>query len=227
MRFSRYTALTLVAICVMITAVALPAFGQQRERSERNFTDRLVSIFQEANCPLSDSQLVEIKKLEPGDDFRKNLGAILNDDQKKAYREAMRRRESQQPRGNSGNYVRMMTNMLEREGKPLTDEQQKKIQKIEPGPDSRDAINEILTQEQKDILKNAFAGRGPQFFIERIATTLKEAGKPLSEEQQNKLKELEMGPSMREEMAKILTEEQNKILEESRSNRRGQRQQER
>jgi len=227
MKFSRYSALALVVVYVMITAVVLPVSGQQREKSERNFTTRLVRIFEEADCPLTDSQLEEIKKLEPGDDFRKKLGGILDDDQKKAYRDAMRRRERQRPRGNSRNYVRMMTNVLEREKHPLTDEQKKKIKEIEPGPDSRDAMNKILTREQQDVLKKAFAGRGSQFFIERLAATLKEAEKPLSEDQQKKLKELEMGPGMREQMEKILTAEQNKILEESRSNRRGQRQRER
>lgn len=227
MKFSWYSALTLVVVCVMITAVALPASGQQRERSEWNFADRLVRIFEEADCPLSDSQLDEIKELEPGDEFRKNLGGILNDDQKKAYREAVKRRERQRPGGDSRNYTRMITRTLEREEHPLSEDQKKKIQEIESGPDSRDAMNEILTQAQKDVLKKAFAGRGPQFFIERIATTLKEAEKPLSEEQQKKLKELEMGPEMREKMNEILTGEQNKILEESFRNRREQRQRER
>ena len=227
MKFSRYSALSLLVLCVLIASVALPALGQQRERSERNFTGRLVRIFEEAECPLTDSQLEEIKKLEPGDDFRKKLGGILDDDQKKAYRDAMRRRERQRPRGNSRNYVRMMTNVLEREKHPLTDEQKKKIQEIEPGPDSRDAINKILTKEQQEILKKAFAGRGSQNFVERIAASLKEAEKPLTEEQQKKLKELEMGPGMREKMAEILTEEQNKILAESFRNRGGQRRRER
>jgi len=219
MKFVMYASLFLLS--VLLAAVSLPAFGQQEQRRERDFTSRLVRIFEEADCPLSESQLNDIKKLDPrGDDFRKQLGEILNDDQKKAYRETMRRGERQRPGNNPRNYLRMMTNVLEREGHPLTDEQKKKIGEIEPGSEARNAMNEILTQEQRDVIQKAFAGRGAQAFIERITNSLKEAGHPLSEEQAAKLKEIEFGRDMREKIREILTDEQNKVFEEM-SQRRG------
>ncbi|MBN1292656.1 MAG: hypothetical protein JXB48_12520 [Candidatus Latescibacteria bacterium] len=214
----------LFVFMVLLVVGSSTVFAQQNERRGGDPTQRLVRIFEEAKCPLSADQISKIQKLEPGENYRKELGEILNDDQKKAYREAMRRFGAERPQGGERrSFGEMIANTLQEAGHPLTDEQKEKINKIEPGPNSREAYNEILTQEQRDALKEGMARRGSQFFIQSITRTLEEGGKPLTEEQTKKLQELEQGPDMREKMAAILTEEQNKILEASRQNRRGQR----
>lgn len=128
--------------------------------------------------------------------------------------------ETRQPRGDRNPVDRIAT-VLEEAGCPLSSDQIEQLENTEPGPNNRDAIKDILTEEQlKALAQNRppreRAGR-PHDAMKRI---LEEAGCPLTEEQIASMKELERGPGMREEIENILTDEQKQALETAREKAR-------
>ncbi len=126
----------------------------------------------------------------------------------------------------TASFIKRTTDTLRQAGQSLTKEQIKKMEGLEAGPNFRNEIMNILTDDQKNALRNSYRNnprrdrdgdrRGGGNFVERIAATLEEAKLPLSDDQKKKLGELEFGQGMREKMAEILTDDQNKALQEAR-----------
>ena len=83
---------------------------------------------------------------------------------------------------------------------------------LRPGPESREEMEEILTEQQLEALKKAISERGRRRF-QHMVEKLEEAGCPLTDEQLELLKSLKPRPGMRKKISEILTEEQSKALE--------------
>lgn len=110
------------------------------------------------------------------------------------------------------------------EGVELSDEQKAKLEEIAkeikaPVMEARKAMNDLLTDEQKDARKKAMAeakkaGKKPQEVQKTVQAALK-----LTEEQQEKMAKLKVGQAevqkkMREKIMAVLTPEQRKAVEE-------------
>ena len=121
-------------------------------------------------------------------------------------------------------FINRTTNTLREAGKPLTMEQIQKMENLDAGTNFRNEVMNILTNEQKDSLRNSYRdntrkrkdsdNRGD--FRARFMEILKEAGHPMTDEQIKQLNALETGPETRTQMGNIFTEEQNKVLQEAR-----------
>lgn len=118
--------------------------------------------------------------------------------------------------------VDRITAVLIESGCPLTQGQIEQLENTDPGPGSRGALRDILTEEQLEALVQNRPPRDrpglPRFAMNRI---LEEAGCPLTENQITSLKELERGPGLKDEINKILTDEQVQALESAKENARG------
>ena len=178
--------------------------GGGRQRGRFDYSEMLTRTMEEAGCPLSEKQIEDVKKLQPGPDMQKRLERILSKEQL-----AVLEKRDHDRRLNS------MIRTLSNTDFALSDEQQKKLKAVKPGSNSGREIGKILTDEQKAELQKATerprGGRGD--FMGRFAEMLKEAGHPLTDEQTKKLGELEREPEYREKMNEILTEEQRKAME--------------
>jgi len=195
-------------------------------------------VLKEAGCPLTDAQMEEIKALAPGERSRERLMSILNEDQRKALENERERRlerarsggkEGARGTGDGPNVrLRMVARVLERSGCPLTESQVERIRGLEPGPERRGRLVDILTGEQKDALARARKGmrkargegcendrseRGtvrPR--VRRLSRVLEEAGYPLTEAQLDEIRALEPGTDIRAGVMDILTPEQREAL---------------
>ena len=195
---------------------ALQQARGQRGRG-RDFVGMMGRTLEEAGCPLTDEQREELGKIESGPDAREKMTEILTEKQREALQRTFR---GERQTGRRGNPIRMIGRTLNRAGEPLTDEQIEAIMKIEPGPDAQEKINEILTEKQREALKNAprrewQTGRriNP---IRMIGRTLNQAGEPLTDEQIEAIRKIEPGPDAQEKIEEILTEKQREALEKAR-----------
>jgi len=107
-------------------------------------------ILKRAECPLTEAQIEQIKGIERGPDFRDNLLAVLEPDQKSALENAPKHRIGAARRG------LRIAGILESAGCPLTEEQLKQLKEIKRGPERREQVQSILTLEQKAALENIF-----------------------------------------------------------------------
>ncbi len=186
------------------------AFGQ-RARG-RGFVGMMGRTLEEAGCPLTDEQREALGKIEPDD--REKMTEILTKKQQEALQQAFGQR------GRGRDFVRMIGRTLNRADCPLTDEQLEAIRKIEPGSDAQEKINNLLTEKQREALKNAPRGErqtGRRINpIRMIGRTLRQAGEPLTDEQLEAIRKIEPGPDAQEKIEELLTEKQRKALEKAR-----------
>lgn len=214
-----------LVFCIILIAAfsAAPVYAQRGEQDTGEFIDRIAKTLSDAGQPLSDEQIEKMENLEGGRNFRNEIMNILTGEQKTALRNSFRN-NSRRDRGgapNRGNFVELIGRTLEEANLPLSDEQKKQLEGLEFGPGMREKMEEVLTEEQNQALRDArqrSAGerRSPSQFI---GGTLEEAGDPLTDEQKQKLDALEFGPDMRGQINEILTDSQKKILEERREQR--------
>ena len=96
-------------------------------------------VLEKAGCPLSESQLEQIKNIEPGPGAREKIFALLDDSQKAALQNG--------PKGR-------IAVVLQKAGCPLTEEQKKQLRNKNPEVPWKDRLNAVLTQQQLEVLKN-------------------------------------------------------------------------
>ena len=175
-------------------------------RGKRAGNRMMGRVLENAGYPLDESQIEQIKNLERGPESREQFLSILTDEQEEALNNA---------RGNRGKRAgnRLMRHVLENAGCPLDETQIDQIKNLERGPESREQFLSILTDEQKEALKNARkrTHRGA-FRRPKIGKILESAGCPFTEEQVSQLKSLKPGPERREQVESILTDEQKAAL---------------
>ena len=156
---------------------------------------KIQQILTNAGCPLSEEQREQIR--EGG---RGSIRNILTDEQKAALQaEALNK------------HIRHISQRLSTTEYPLTEAQITALQALEPGPEARGALQNILTDEQKELLRRNFRRR-PGMFLAHLLRVLANTDHPLTEDQITALKEIESGPNARAEVMEILTEEQREIL---------------
>ncbi|MFC1606708.1 efflux RND transporter periplasmic adaptor subunit [Candidatus Latescibacterota bacterium] len=73
--------------------------------------------------------------------------------------EKIEERAAQKPKEVPPQFKRL-ADMLEKAGHPLTEEQIDKIAALDPGPDSRDKMTELLNEEQKKVISDMRGGAG-------------------------------------------------------------------
>jgi hypothetical protein len=107
-------------------------------------------VLKRADCSLTEAQIEQIKGLERGPDFRDNMLAVLEPEQKSALENA--------PKPGIGALRRglRIVGILENAGCPLTEEQLKLLKEIKRGTERREQVQSILTVEQKAALENIF-----------------------------------------------------------------------
>ena len=190
---------------------ALQQSRGQRGRGQ-DFVGMMGRTLEEAGCPLTDEQREALGKIEPDD--REKMTEILTKKQQEALQQAFGQR------GRGRDFVRMIGRTLNRADCPLTDEQLEAIRKIEPGSDAQEKINNLLTEKQREALKNAPRGErqtGRRINpIRMIGRTLRQAGEPLTDEQLEAIRKIEPGPDAQEKIEELLTEKQRKALEKAR-----------
>ena len=207
---------TLAILCVAVGS----ALSQ-----ETNLTKRVGEILEEAGCPLTETQIEKLNKLGSGPDSRRGMMEILDDKQNEALRKRWgdRRSGTRGPRGRDrgAGFGRNIVQILNDTDYPLTEEQLKKLKDIEPGPDSREKIMEILDDNQKKELEKAREQRGQRggepgaFDIKFVVQALKNAGCALTESQMEQLKDLQPGREFFRGMMDILDEKQGEALRNS------------
>ena len=104
---------------------------------------------------LTDEQEKKLKAVKPGSKSGREIGKILTDEQKAELQKA-----EQSRRGGRGNFMERFAAGLKEAGHPLTEEQTKKLGKLERGPEYREKMNEILTEEQRKAMQEMFQNRG-------------------------------------------------------------------
>jgi len=234
-----------IAVCLLmliaagVFAVAGDAAADTARKHEAAGIRMYARTLNEAGCPLTDAQIEEIKALAPGERSRERLLSILDEDQRRALEEGRERRLEHARSGGKGGAcgtedgpnvrLRMVARVLERSGCPLTESQVERIRELEPGPECRGHLIDILSGEQKAALEEARRrmgrargeGRGngrpenegarPR--VRMVARVLEEAGYPLTGAQLEEIKALEPGTDIRGRVMDILTPEQREVLE--------------
>ncbi len=171
--------------------------------------------------PLTEDQIAALRDIERGPGAREAAENILTEAQRGILAAAgTERREDR---------IEYLQRVLTAAGVPLTDDQLSALREIDPEPDAREAINGILTEAQREAIREAASDRRedrqprgdrggrPEFrgnMLPHIGRILDEAGVPLTDEQRAALRGIEPGPGMRDRIGGILTEEQRAALAE-------------
>ena len=210
----------LVAACMVVCGTVLAQTSDRVERIDK--------ILKEAGFPLTAEQKERINALGSGPESRQKMMDVLDTKQQEALRKNWNRPEGQpgglrgqgQPRDRGAGFMSNIETTLQEAGCPLTDDQRKKLGAIEPGPEARDTMMALLTDQQKAVLEKARAERESQMAkqmaasLKYIADALKEAGCPLTDDQMQKIRELQ-GREMFRGMMDILTDQQNEAFRQS------------
>ncbi len=166
-----------------------------RNRGNINPLRGIVETLTNAGCPLLEEQIAQIREEGKG-----SIRGILTDEQKTALHAVGLNKR-----------IRHISQKLSTTDYPLTEEQITAIQALEPGPEARGALQNILTDEQKELLRRN-SRRRPGMFLAHLRRVLTNTEYPLTEDQITALREIEPGPNARAEVMEILTEQQEEIL---------------
>ena len=188
-------------------------------------TTRVGSILEDAGCPLTETQIEKLNELGSGAESRRLMMEILDDKQKEALTKQWGNRTTgtrvQRRRDRGEGFSNTIVQMLKDTDYPLTEAQLEQLKNIEPGPDSREKIMDILDDNQKKELEKARAQRGPRqgepgaVDTKFIVQALKDANRPLTESQMEQLKSLQPGREFFRGMMDILDENQNEVIRNS------------
>ncbi|MHB9029974.1 MAG: hypothetical protein ACYC9O_14505, partial [Candidatus Latescibacterota bacterium] len=140
------------------------AQGPGPQRIMRGMAQQL----KKAGCPLTTDQIEKLKALKPGERNREVVQSILTDQQKEALQAAFR--ENAEKRLND------LAARLEKAGAPLTQEQLDTIKALEPGEKGPGALQNILTDEQKEVLRKGMRGGPGAGLFDRLSARLEKAG---------------------------------------------------
>ena len=128
----------------------------------------MAAILEEAGVPLTEDQIAQIESLERGPESREERQSILTDEQKEALEAARAERGGRKGmrggmKGKHGGRGKRfgITSLLEEAGVPLTESQIEQLKAITHGSDARDQVASILTDKQKEVLKNHFIAEEP------------------------------------------------------------------
>ncbi len=205
---------TLAILCII--AVSAPA-------QDTNLTKRVGDLLKDAGCPLTETQIEKMNELGSGPESRSGMMEILDDKQKEALRKKWGERSGgiRSRRGRGAGFLRNMVQLLKDTDYPLTEEQVKQLNEIEPDRGSREKIMEILDDNQKKELQKAREQRGSRMGapgamdIKYIVLALKNADCALSESQTEQLKGLQPGREFFRGMMDILDDKQSEALRNS------------
>ncbi|MBT4484874.1 MAG: hypothetical protein HOC71_14480, partial [Candidatus Latescibacteria bacterium] len=214
MKSRRFT--VIVTVCAVFLILAGTAKSDRARRQGFSRPMMMTKIFEKAGCPLDESQIEQIKNLEPGPEKREAFLTILNADQKEAFKNTRLKKGDRAPRH------MMMTKIFEKAGCPLTEAQIEQIKNIEPGPEKHDAFLAILNADQKEALKDTRLKKGDRAPRHMMMTKIFEkAGCPLTEAQIEQIKNLEPGPEKHDAFLAILNADQKEALKDSRLKKGG------
>jgi len=204
-------------VCISLFAYSVSSNSDTEKKSRIPRLRTMSQILKKAECPLTETQIEQIKEIERGPGFREELFSILGENQIEALGNA-RKIKGRNVKGFQG--LRMISLILKKAECPLTETQIEQIKGIERGPGFREELFSILGENQKVALENArkVKGRNVKGFqgLKMISLILKKAECPLTETQIEQIKEIERGPGFREELFSILGENQIEALENAR-----------
>ncbi len=195
-----------------LQALRKNAGGRQRgngrgARPRMNHTRMLSHVLDEAGVPLTEDQISALEDVGRDPEAREQVEAILTTEQAAALEKVAEERRAK--------HNEMLAAILEKAGVPLSDSQLSEIEALEAGPETREQIAEILSEEQNEALRAArpkgrgHHGRGPGG---GPFGALKEASCPLTEEQFETLRAMPKDSDRKEALMSVLTEEQKAVL---------------
>lgn len=190
-------------------------------------------ILEDAGQALTPEQLEQLSALEPGQESREKVHAILTEEQAAVLHENRPDRPEGEgdhdSRMKGGRHGMVIGKILEDAGQPLSDDQKQLLGALDPGKGIREKVDSILTDEQKKVLEDNKENtlqrgrmhRGRLGSPEMIFEVLEDAGQPLTESQKTAINELERGEGHREKLMEILTDDQKEALKAAAKEHRG------
>lgn len=182
-------------------------------------------ILEKAGHPLTETQIEQLNELGSGPESRRKMMDILDDNQKEALRKSWGNRRTRtrgtRSRESGVPFHRNIAEILKNTEYPLTDEQLEQLKDIQPGPESRQKMMEILNDDQKEALRKARENRRSMDEEQRaaglkyITQALEDANCALTESQLEQLKEIQQGREFFRTMMDILDDKQREALRNS------------
>jgi len=120
----------------------------------------VADILKEAKCPLTEAQAKQLKDLDmsQGRAVFQTLNDLFDEKQTEALKKALGTRAGRNGGPDRPRYLTQAI-VFEKAGCPLTQKQLKALLAIEPGQGSRDAMNAVLTDKQKEEMQKVMPRR--------------------------------------------------------------------
>ena len=120
----------------------------------------VADILKEAKCPLTEAQAKQLKDMDlsQGREVFQTLYGMFDEKQTDALKKALGTRPGRNDGPERPRYLTQVV-VFEKAGCPLTQKQLKDLLAIEPGQGSRDQMNAILTDKQKEEMQKVMPRR--------------------------------------------------------------------
>jgi len=155
MKSSRVTlACAIVAVLFLSVGIALS------QPADKAVT--VAGILKQAKCPLTEAQAKQLKDLDmsTGREAYQTLNSMWDEKQLDALKKALGTSPARNNRPETPRYLRQVV-IFEKGGCPLMETQLTALLAIPQGQGSRDQMNTILTDPQKEIMQKMMPRRSP------------------------------------------------------------------
>ncbi len=126
----------------ILTQEQVAVLQQASQQQQQQQGPTIFDILDQGGKPMSDAQMEKLEAIEPAPGARKKMMDLLTDEQIGVLRNYM------ENDAQGDNIPKVLNNA----GEPLSNDQMRKINSIEPGPEAREQLDAILTGEQRDVL---------------------------------------------------------------------------
>lgn len=146
--------LSILAVSVLTVAVA----SAQQAGTDKPVT--LADILKKAGCPLTAEQTKKIADLDltKGREAFQGINEMFDEKQTAALKKELGTRQGRNGGPETPRYVTQLI-VLEKGKCPLTEKQLEALKKIEPGQGSYQAMNDLLTDKQKEEMQKVMPRR--------------------------------------------------------------------
>jgi len=135
-------------IHTILTTEQIAVLEEAHDAKRAEHREKLETTLNDAGAPLTDTQIADIEAIEEESKHRKAIHSILTDEQNEILKAGHKGKGMKRKGGHRAGAFKA----LKKAGHPLTDEQRDAIKALPRGPEHREAIDAILTDEQKEVL---------------------------------------------------------------------------